>query len=435
MNMFRINAAGRRADALPETTVADPKKCLICFWEGWLSVAPSILNAAIRLSQRGCSVDIVTFEPTRQKFAALPSLPKSVKVIQLKRARDSLRLLQRALSRTPAWQWLASTLEILDFIRVVALARRKAYTLIIGIDTIGLLLSKFAGRQADATTIFWSLELDTVSTPWALIERTANSSVRQFIKQVGMIVVQDSARAAVLIRQFDLDESRIRLIPNSAMGLAATPCRTFLKERLNIDPACRIVLYAGMICDVALSAELAASTADWPEGYLLVLHEREKRDPAEPYLKRVSASGGDRVMLSLAPVPLDQVDNVYASAFIGIVIYANEYGPNFSEVALASGKLSYFLRNGIPIIVNDNPSLMEFVAKWECGLAANRLSDIPSCIAGIEKNYETYRTKALECFTEFLDFRLAFDAAFDNFFVLDEANDLRSEALPDTSAR
>ena len=53
----------------------------------------------------------------------------------------------------------------------------------------------------------------------------------------------------------------------------------------------------------------------------------------------------------------EQVEQVFASAFIGLVVYSDGWGENFSTVGLASGKLSFFLRNGIPVIVNSIPAL------------------------------------------------------------------------------
>jgi len=378
------------------------------------------LNAAIRLSERGCSIDIVTLEPIEQKFAPLPDLPTSINIIQLKRARNSFKLLHRILLKTGGTRSLNSALDVLDFIRaaIVVARRKKTYDLVIGIDAIGILLSRVSKTKAAATSVYWSLELNFVST--ALIGRIAKYFEHQLIRQVSLIVVQDRNRAAFLMQRFAFDESRVRLVPNSAMGRPKLQCPAFLKKRLNLDPACRIILHAGMICDEALSTELAASAADWPDGYLLVFHEREIRDSGEPYLQGIVASGRNRVALSLAPVRLDEVDKVYSSAFIGIVMYSTEHGPNVSEIAYASGKLSYFLRNGIPIIVNANPSLMSFVSKWRCGLVAKDFGEIGYCISEIEKDYELYKKHALECFTKFLDFQVAFDEAFDSFLAPDE---------------
>lgn len=396
------------------------KNCLICFWEGWLSVAPSVLNAAIRLSERGYSVDVVTLEPIGSTFAPLPNLPTGISIVQLKRARNSFKQLQRILLRTRATAWMPFILDVLDFIRAATvIVRQNPYDLTIGVDTIGILLAGLARTQTASRMVYWSLELDfmCMSTPWVMIRRVVETFERRLMAKAGMIVVQDFNRAALLMQRIAFDGSRVRLVPNSAMGVPVVHRRTFLRERLNIDPAYRIILNAGMISEATMSTALAKSAAGWPEGFILVFHEREIRNAGEPYLQRVIASGGGRVVLSLTPVPLDQVDQVYSSAFIGIVMYSTEHGPNISEIAYASGKLSYFLRNGIPIIVNANASLVTFVNKWQCGVVANAVSEIGNCIARIERDYDLYRKNAQECYVKCLDFRIAFDAVFDEFLL------------------
>jgi hypothetical protein len=260
------------------------------------------------------------------------------------------------------------------------------------------------------------LEVDFFNTPLAILRRLSAYFEHRLVEKADMVVVQDRDRAALLRQLFSFKESCLRFIPASAMGPPKQQCRSFLQRRLNIDPKYRIVLSAGLIGDEVLSMELAQSVRDWPQGYILVLHERAFRNANEPYLQRIAAVGADRVLLSLTPVPLDEVDKVYSSANIGIVMYSTQHGPNISEIAYASGKLSYFLRNGMPIIVNANPSLAAFVDKWRCGVVANNFDEVADCILKIERDYEGFRKNALRCFTEFMDFRLAFDAAFDEFF-------------------
>jgi hypothetical protein len=401
-------------------SVTEPKRCLICFWHGWLSVAPSVLNTAIRLADRGWRVDIITLDPVEQKFPPLPSLPGNVKIIQLKRFRNVFAGLQRnnVLGRPRIWGRIVTVLDALDFLRTAgAVAWRKAYDLTVGIDMMGMLLAGCARRKAVAFSVFWSLELESVGAPSVSIRGAALAAAQRLIRSATMILVQDRDRAEALAQLFEFDESRVRLIPASAMGLPSQRCPAFLHKRLHIDPGLRIVLSAGMICNLTLSPALAKSTINWPDGYLLVFHEREIRDPAEAYLQNITELGGNRVALSLNPVQLDQVDKVYSSAFIGIVMYSTEYGPNVAEIAHASGKLSYFLRNGIPIIVNANPSLMSFIGQWQCGLVAKDFNEIGCCITQIAQRYESYRNNALRCFTEFLDFRIGFDAAFDGLLA------------------
>jgi hypothetical protein len=172
------------------------------------------------------------------------------------------------------------------------------------------------------------------------------------------------------------------------------------------------VLHAGLICEEFLSLEVATAARKWSDPYVLVLHEREKRDPTDEYLRAVSAAGGDRVKLSLAPVPLRELDSVFASGFVGLAMYSNAHGPNVADIGAASGKLAFCLRNGVPVIVSALPGLTELVTTTGCGLAVEAPSEIWNSILEISEDYDAYRSRAFQAFEERLDFRAMFDAAF-----------------------
>jgi hypothetical protein len=65
---------------------------------------------------------------------------------------------------------------------------------------------------------------------------------------------------------------------------------------------------------------------------------RSSADAGGKAIRNFSAPA-DRVVLSMTPVPLDEVNKIYSSAHIGIVMYSLDYGPNNSEVAYASSSM------------------------------------------------------------------------------------------------
>jgi hypothetical protein len=77
--------------------------------------------------------------------------------------------------------------------------------------------------------------------------------------------------------------------------------------------------------------------------------------------------------------------------------------------------LSYFLRNGIPVIVNSLPGLRSIVETARCGLVVDHLSEIAVAISEVEKDYSYYSRNALTCFDTWFDFRRKFDDAFSDW--------------------
>jgi glycosyltransferase involved in cell wall biosynthesis len=168
-----------------------------------------------------------------------------------------------------------------------------------------------------------------------------------------------------------------------------------------------------MICDEALSRELAACAATWPGQYTLVLHERERRSPDEPYLRRIAELGGDRVRLSLEPVPLDELDRVTSAGDVGIALYRGDLGPNFSQMAAASGRLAYYLRSGLPVICPDLPGFREVVDGYRCGVCVQDAAAVGAALERIFDAYPIHRQNALRCFKERYDFARCFAPVLD----------------------
>jgi glycosyltransferase involved in cell wall biosynthesis len=239
-----------------------------------------------------------------------------------------------------------------------------------------------------------------------------------------MIIVQDAERAALLHEENKTTGVPTKFIPNSAMGPSNWKEGNFLHKLLDIDQKARIVLYAGMIGDEARSLELAASARMLPSDYILVFHERKKRSESDPYLERIKSAAANKARLSLSPLPLEKIDRVFASARMGIVLYSEQHGENFSCVSFASGKLSYFLRNGVPVMVSNLPGLRRIIERYKCGIIIDDLSEIESVIEIIDADYEQYSRNAVKCFDDMFEFGRKFDAAFSGWLGLPSQADL-----------
>lgn len=396
---------GSPADARPS------RRALICFWEGYLGVAPSLLNAARVLADEGYEVEILCLEQGAQ-FAGEPELPRSTSVRRIP-----------AWSRGKAWNsWprplraplraLATLLDYLRFRRTAErLGRTGSLSLIIGVDAYGLAVAAAARRTAPkAAVVYWSLELVDRHKLRNPIDRWVKSREAEFAEIAAAAIVQDEARGQVLLSGLSASPPQLLLVPNTPLGKPGAADRGYLRRRLGLPSGASIVLQAGVVNDEVLARDIARTVPDWPQDWRLVLHERERRPPADPYLQEVKRLGGEKLLLSLEPVPLDQLDDIFASARVGLVTYAPDLGPNYSEIAYASGKLGYFLRNGVPIIVNDLPSLRALVEDAGCGVVVSTLDQFPLALEKIERDYDSFSTAA----SAYYERRLEFGAHFRN---------------------
>ena len=53
----------------------------IFFWEGYLSVAPSLINAIHLLANEGYQVDVITRPAMYGDYAAMPTFPRGVRIL------------------------------------------------------------------------------------------------------------------------------------------------------------------------------------------------------------------------------------------------------------------------------------------------------------------------------------------------------------------
>jgi glycosyltransferase involved in cell wall biosynthesis len=162
------------------------------------------------------------------------------------------------------------------------------------------------------------------------------------------------------------------------------------------------------------------STQDWPDSWVLVCHTRYRttylnRDyiTALQYLAKPG-----RVIFSTDPVPQHKYPALVQSADVGVAFYCPQPGStdtqdNIRHVGLSSGKLAYCLWAGLPVVVNDIPSLRRLVTTYRCGEVIDDPSLTAHAIERILSDYETYSRNAITCFNQELDLASKFDKVLD----------------------
>jgi hypothetical protein len=391
------------------------KSVQILFRAGWIGVSPTILNAIQLLVQEGYEVDIlIARHPVG--LAACPPLPKGASVKESWRLVNRLRKTWTSKNSQGTERGTPSTLQpsgVLGKYRsqLGSLLGTVSYTLFVLVESIktshqvtiavdiqGAFAAALPRLFLRSCDIFWSLELADRDGLRDVGDILVDWVGQRQIRRSHAIVVQDATRAEVLKKQYSLPNSRVVLVPNSPAGLphriASAGRSSFLHERCGIGRQKKIVLHAGMISPITLSLELARAASSWPEDLVLVFHERSQRVPSDPYLQAVLAEGGNRTYLSLDPVPLDEVDDVYSSAHIGVLCYDPNAGATYAHALGSSGKLAYYLRNSVPVVYFDPSGAYQGVSAGHCGIGVGSLADIGDALSRICSDYSNYSAGA-----------------------------------------
>lgn len=237
---------------------------------------------------------------------------------------------------------------------------------------------------------------------------------RKAIRKSWLSLIHDENRAEMLVADAGIGRDRIEILPNSPLGPGQIMRSDFLHRRLGLADDVKVLLAPGSLHPSFMSAEIAAAAQDLPGGWKCVLHSAQPRRIDEPYIREIlSKNQKERVVLSLDPVPYDQIDEVLSSAHIGLAIYGSVGGENAMEVGLASGKLCQFLKLGIPVIVSDYKVLREYVHARGVGVAISELAQMEDAISKIESDYSGYRQRALDAFSMDLAFEQHFRKVLD----------------------
>lgn len=385
--------------------------CAVIFFEGYLGVSPTVLNLARSLADSGYRV-ILYVSPTAYPAAGRLSDGIEVEEIQPPRLVNLLRGLRgpvlARLGRLSHWlqfAWFAQAI-----VRHMRGERRRARRrpVCVGVDLWGGVVAALLRTLLDLRYVFLSLEVKKDPRSFTGLRRGWGWLARDSFRRAEAVIAQGADRFEVLRQQYGWTHPTLLSLPNGprAHGSAGTASPGLLRARLAIPIDRRIALQAGMICPTTCSEQLARGFRELRD-WALVLHERHARSPEDPYLQLLRKRNSQNLFLSLQPVAYDDLPRLIADATIGLAFYAA--GPedlNFYNIS-ASGKLPHYLAQGKPVLVSGQPSLMEIVEEFKCGLAIRDPADGDELRAALESltlSYEAFAANARECFRVRFDF-------------------------------
>jgi glycosyltransferase involved in cell wall biosynthesis len=184
-----------------------------------------------------------------------------------------------------------------------------------------------------------------------------------------------------------------------------------------------VVLHSGSLGDWTGIEAILDSVPGWPAEWVLVIHTRYDAESSE-YVDglRARATPG-RVFFSLRPVPREALDDLVDGADVGLAFYVptaeSAYTrTNIQTIGLSSGKLAYYLRAGLPVIVNAQASIAPQVEAGACGLAVSDADGIGAALERLARDYDACSRRACDFFEQHLDFGRAFEAVLERIEAL-----------------
>ena len=405
-------------------------KVVIAYPRANIDTVPSLVGAAELLAEHGFDVELLTYLQAGQPSPRFSSSRIRVRPLGVENMADHSTARLRTIVKRAGWlpgvarAPLARTYEALGAglatgSRLAARARSAVIDreqdetprCVIGVDPDGLELAHTIARGAPVA--YYSLELLLSSEVTTAAEVQLKARERELCRQAAFVIVQDEARGRLLAEDNDLPWERLVLVPNAPEGPARRRPSRYWHDRFSLPDATRVVVHSGSLGEWTGIDEIVDSTPQWPEPWVLVVHTRYDAESSSYVDDLRRRADPERVYFSLKPVPRQEYEPLIDGGDVGIAFYVATAGSAFTQrnvqtIGLSSGKLAYYLRAGLPVIVNRASSIAAEVDASGIGVSVTEAGDIGDALDSIAPDYERLSANAVKFFSERLDFRRAF---------------------------
>ena len=271
----------------------------------------------------------------------------------------------------------------------------------ISIDVKGYCQYLALGNKA-RPLIYYSLELQLLNDqdPDKLIGflKPYQEMERKNLKYITATMIQSEVRKNAFYQDFHLPSNLpCFILPVTYQGHTIKEKKNYIRDKYHITNEKKIVLYMGGIHPYYKVKEIVMQMAKSKDA-ILFLHGFYESAYISEIKELVAQNQWTNIVFSNEIFSdIEDTNIIYQSADIGIAWY--EYASmNFKTAAWSSGKISGYLRFGLPIIINVDSGGKEAVSDKNCGIAIENFNEILPAIASITKNHEQM---AKSCYDEF----------------------------------
>lgn len=247
----------------------------------------------------------------------------------------------------------------------------------------------------DSRPTYYSLELYFRDNYFNLHypERVMEMEHRE-IHQIKGLLIQSDEREELFRKEYQLADSIPAFhLPIMYMQPSCREKSNHLRQMLQIPPQQKIALHLGGIQDHHCLLELAA-VFHHVKNWALVLHGNAYGDYKSKLESFIQQYGISNVYISEEYLEnIDDLDTILNSADIGIAWY-KDVSPNFTTAGKSSGKISAYLRFGLPVIANNYRSTVEALENRGCGVCVNAFEEIPNALNNVLSSYGYYSKNA-----------------------------------------
>lgn len=266
------------------------------------------------------------------------------------------------------------------------------YEFVLSIDPYGFQLSHRFLPQANP--FYYSLELYQEAGPELVLPESIAAFEKEHIHSIRGLIIQSPEREAVFRSAFVLSRTiPTLLLPVTYTGPSVLERKKELHAAFNLPPEAKIAVHIGGIAWFSWCIELARAFSQVPNWYL-VFHGYAK----QAYLDQLTAVIRDEnirnvLITNLFSPAVEGMYPILQSGDVGVAWYES-ISPNMHTAAKSSGKISAYMKFGLPVITKRNPSAMDAIDRPGCGISIDGLDLIQDALDTIDGNYDWFSRNA-----------------------------------------
>lgn len=243
---------------------------------------------------------------------------------------------------------------------------RPHYDLVIGIDQ-GIIAAAVIAKRLGVPLGLISYEIrfdDEVGAAQKAQEVDACAGV-------AFAIAQDHTRAYLLSREYRIPLHKILRIPVADGLRSPIPRSDDLRRHFQIPADTRVAIFAGKVTARSMISDLIEAAQHW-RGWALVLHSPSGFSKVDRKRWTGARSISNVYFSDLQLNTVAELQRIVASADVGIGFFtpvANDSyeGKNVLFMGLSSGKISMYLKSGLPILINEIGEMSELVRQHRLG--------------------------------------------------------------------
>lgn len=263
------------------------------------------------------------------------------------------------------------------------------YSNYICIDPHGFFLCK--QLFPEARPYYYSLELYFKENHFNLdYPQEVMNTERAEIEKIKGLIIQSREKELLFREEYTLpDNVPTLLLPVTYLQPSVKDKSAMLREKYGISDKNRIALHLGGIQEYFSCIELAL-TFSMLHNWVLIFHGYHFGGYIKVLKKTLKKQNIKNVFISEEVYEqIEDMDPLLMSCDLGIAWY-NNVSLNFSTAGKSSGKISAYLRFGLPVIAKKYRSTVEAIEETGCGVCVDDFSEIKGALKKIESNYDNY---------------------------------------------